>query len=146
MPNYWKKRHPNKKERRGLGRYRSKFEKRIGEAFEDNKMPFGYEEMKIKYTVPETEHSYTPDFFLEKKDGTDMIIEAKGVFDSADRKKHLLVKQQHPELDIRFIFYNSNSKIYSGSKTTHGAWAKQHGFKFANSNFPARWRLELKKK
>ena len=39
-----------------------------------------------------------------------IIIETKGRFTAADRRKHLLVRKQHPHLDIRFVFENSNAK------------------------------------
>ena len=58
--------------------------------------------------------TYTPDFELPNG----IIIESKGRFVAADRKKHLLVQKQHPELDIRFVFSNSKAKISKGSKTT----------------------------
>ena len=33
----------------------------------------------------------------------------------ADRKKHLLIKEQHPELDIRFVFSRAGNKLSSKS-------------------------------
>lgn len=74
-----------------------------------------------------------------------IIIEAKGLFEIEDRQKHLLVKQQYPNLDIRFVFQNSNNKIYKGSKTTYADWCKKNGFKFANKLIPASWFTESKK-
>ncbi len=35
---------------------------------------------------------------------------------TADRQKHLLVRDQHPELDIRFVFSRSAAKINKASK------------------------------
>ena len=54
---------------------------------------------------PQKVHTYTPDFYLPKQK---IFIETKGLFTSADRQKMRLVKEQHPDLDIRFIFNNSN--------------------------------------
>nr|DAL93602.1 MAG TPA: endonuclease I [Caudoviricetes sp.] len=34
----------------------------------------------------------------------------------------MLIKQQNPELDIRFIFSRSKTPIYKGSKTTYAAF------------------------
>ena len=45
---------------------------------------------------------YIPDFVLDNG----IIIETKGLFTSEDRRKHIEVQKQHPELDIRFVFTN----------------------------------------
>lgn len=79
--------------------------------------------------------SYTPDFILPNG----VIIEAKGFFTPEDRGKHLLIKAQYPDLDIRFIFENSNTKINSKSKTTYGVWCEQHGFLYSNKKIPREW-------
>lgn len=97
-------------------------------------MPFKYEEFKIKYEVNEV-RTYTPDFELPNG----IIIESKGRFVAADRKKHLLVKKQHPDLDIRFVFSNSNAKISKGSKTTLGMWCDKHGYMYADKLIPEEW-------
>lgn len=94
-----------------------------------------YEKMTIEYIVPESTHKYTPDFSLPN--GT--IVETKGIFELEDRKKHLLIKQQHPELDIRFVFSNSRSKIYKGSKTTYAQWCSKNNFKYADKLIPKEW-------
>ena len=39
----------------------------------------------------------------------------EGYIKREDRKKHLLVKEQQPSLDIRFVFGNSKNKIYKGA-------------------------------
>jgi hypothetical protein len=62
-----------------------------------------------------------------------------------DRKKHLLVKEQNPNLDIRFLFQNSKNKINKGSKTTYADWAIKNGFKFADKIVPDEWINEKKK-
>ena len=67
--------------------YRSGLEDRISEQLKGLKVPFKYEEFKIKYEVNEV-RTYTPDFELPNG----IIIESKGRFVAADRKKHLLVK------------------------------------------------------
>lgn len=45
-----------------------------------------------------------------------ILIEIKGYFTATDRKKHLLVKEQNPELDIRFVFGNSKNRIHKNLK------------------------------
>ena len=42
----------------------------------------------------------------------------KGFFDLADRQKHLLVRQQNPDIDIRFLFVNANNKLKKRIKIT----------------------------
>ena len=79
------------------------------------------------------------------------IIESKGAFNSQDRKKHKLIKEQHPELDIRFIFSNSKTKIGKKSKTTYGKWCDLFNFKYhciasTKTPFPQDWLTEVKGK
>src|SRR5512137_1047626 len=87
--------------------FRSGLEEETSKFLTDNGAKFTYEEMKIKYLQPATERQYTPDFVLENG----IIIETKGRFLVADRKKHILIKRQHPHLDIRFVFSNSKQKL-----------------------------------
>ena len=94
-----------------------------------------YEQYYLPYTMPETSHKYTPDFIL--KNG--IIIEAKGLFELDDRKKHLRIKELYPNLDIRFVFQNPANKIRKGSKTTYADWCNKYGFKYANKLIPASW-------
>src|SRR3546814_6931922 len=70
--------------------------------------------------------SYTPDLIL--KNG--IIVETKGIFDVDDRRKHELIKAQHPGLDIRFVFSRSKSPIRKGSKTTYADWCAKRGIPF----------------
>lgn len=101
----------------------------------------GFETHKIAYTVPERQAFYNPDLFLPNG----IIVETKGIFETADRQKHLLVREQYPELDIRLVFSSSKSKIYSGSKTTYGDWCEKHGIIYADKLIPASWLKEPKK-
>lgn len=94
-----------------------------------------YEQNKILYIKPETNHTYTPDFRLPNG----VYIETKGRFVLADRQKHILIKKQHPELDIRFIFQNARNKIRKGSKTTYGDWCIKHGFIYSDKIIPPEW-------
>ena len=71
---------------------------------------YEYESTRIPYTEPEKKRTYTPDFVLPNG----IIIEAKGRWDVADRRKHKLIKEQHPELDIRLVFSNPKAKIRKG--------------------------------
>ena len=114
--------------------YRSGLEDKISKQLEEAGVPFKYEKFKIKYSLNEV-RTYTPDFELTNG----IIIESKGRFVVADRKKHLLIQKQHPELDIRFVFSNSRAKISKVSKTTYGDWCDKHGFLYADKLIPVEW-------
>lgn len=94
-----------------------------------------YETDKIKYLRPAKPATYTPDFVLPNG----IIVETKGRFLTADRQKHLLIKDQHPELDVRFVFSNSNTKISKGSATTYAMWCESKGFLYADKFIPQEW-------
>lgn len=98
-------------------------------------MQAAYEKFRLPYTIPATDHKYTPDFVLPNG----IIVEAKGIFDVADRQKHILVKQQYPHLEIRFVFSNPKTKLYKGSKTTYAMWCEKHGYKYAKGYIPDSW-------
>jgi hypothetical protein len=121
--------------------FRSGLEKRIADDLSSRSVPYAYEKRKIAYVVPEREATYTPDFELPNG----IIIEAKGIFDATDRQKHLLVKKQHPELDIRFVFQRASAPIYKSSPTTLAAWATKHGFQWAEGLIPPAWAKEPSK-
>ena len=114
--------------------YRSGLELRVAKHLEENNIDFEYETKKIEYKIEETK-KYTPDFILPNG----IIVEAKGFFSVSDRKKHKLLKQQHPELDIRFVFDNSKNKINKGSKTTYAMWCEKQGFKYSDKLIPKEW-------
>jgi hypothetical protein len=120
--------------------YRSGLEETISQLLIGNNIDGEYEKHKVKYTIPTTDHVYTPDFRLPNG----IFIETKGRFVMEDRKKHLLIKNQHPELDIRFVFQNSRNKIRKGSPTTYADWCKKHGFLYADKTIPQEWLFEQK--
>lgn len=115
--------------------YRSGLEEEVGDFLTAHFGDNNYEKYKIKYIIPQSEHTYTPDFVLPNG----IIIETKGVWDAEDRKKHLLIKEQYPELDIRFIFTRSKSPLYKGSKTTYASFCEQHNIKYADKKIPEEW-------
>jgi hypothetical protein len=114
--------------------YRSGLEETISLQLTKLSVPVLYETEKVKYEVNEV-RTYTPDFKLPNG----IIIESKGRFVAADRKKHLLIQKQHLFLDIRFVFSNSRAKIAKGSKTTYGDWCDKHGFLYADKLIPEEW-------
>ena len=93
-----------KSQRTSNNRYRSGFESKLANQLQRSGVDFEYETLKIEYRKVST---YTPDFILPNG----IIIEAKGVWTVEDRTKHLLVREQHPHLDIRMVFMNAANKI-----------------------------------
>jgi len=121
--------------------WRSGLEEDVAKALTSAGVPFTYEEMKIKYIKPASEHQYTPDFQLDNG----IIVETKGRFLIADRKKHILIKRQQPHLDIRFIFSNSKQKLNKGSRTSYADWCNKNGFLYADKEIPESWIKERRK-
>ena len=124
--------------------YRSGLEDLVAKQL--NTLPITYEyepkSGRIHYTKPEKPSKYTPDFVFPE---CNIIIETKGRFVTADRQKHLLIKAQHPHIDIRFVFSNSRSRISKLSSTTYAMWCDRHGFKYADKLVPEHWIKEIKK-
>lgn len=118
--------------------YRSGLEEVVSEQLTKAGIEFEYESTKIDYIKPVTKHKYTPDFILHNN----IIVETKGRFVTADRKKHLLIKEQHPTLDIRFVFSRSKTPISKQSKTTYADWCEKNGFKYADKLIPDAWLKE----
>jgi hypothetical protein len=114
--------------------YRSGLEDDIAKDLNDRGVEFEYEKLKVQWQLLENK-TYTPDFKLPNG----IIIESKGRFVQADRKKHLIIQDQHPFLDIRFVFSNSKAKLYKGAKSTYGDWCNKHGFLYADKRIPDEW-------
>lgn len=120
--------------------YRSGLEDRVSKELSDGGVKFTYESDVIRYTKPARQARYTPDFILDNG----IIVETKGRFVTADRQKHLLIQAQHPNLDIRFVFSNPNTRISKQSKTTYAMWCDKHGFLYAKGSVPILWTHELR--
>lgn len=121
--------------------YRSGLEETLAGQLESSGVPVVFEQYVVPYVIPESTHTYCPDFVLPNG----IIIEGKGIFDADDRKKHVLIREQHPELDIRFVFSSSRAKLYKGSPTTYAAWCDKNGFKYADKSIPQAWLKESPK-
>ncbi len=123
-------------DRRGfLAGYRSMLEDAVAAQLREAGIPVRYETEKIEYVKPSRKAKYTPDFVLPNG----IIIETKGRFITEDRHKHLMIRDQHPDLDIRFVFSNPNSRISKTSPTTYAMWCEKHGFKYAAKRIPEDW-------
>ena len=123
--------------RRGMIQgYRSGLEKSIGEQLASLNVQYAYECERIPYITKG--HTYTPDFKIGN-----IYIETKGYFLPKDRTKHLLLKQQYPDMDLRFVFTNPMQLLYKGAKTTYGDWCIKHGFSFSKGSIPESWIREF---
>lgn len=120
--------------------FRSGLEEKIALVLTNLGVPYEYEKLKLRYVVPEKAHTYTPDFVLPNG----IIIETKGLFDTADRQKMKLVKAQHPALDIRLLFSNANARIAKKSPTTYSKWCDTNGFPWAHKEIPPSWLAEAR--
>lgn len=132
----------NRKQRfRGIqAGYRSGLEETTATDLTNRGVSYTYEETKIKWVDMKT-RTYTPDFVLENG----IIVETKGRFISVDRRKHKEIKKQYPDLDIRFVFNNSRSKLYKGAKSSYADWCEREGFDYADKSIPQAWLDEPKK-
>ena len=130
---------PNFKQFRAARKYgyRSGLEVKLSDYLKELKIDFGYECIKIEWEDL-AYRTYTPDFVLPNG----IIIETKGIFTAADRRKHLAIKKQHPKLDIRFVFENHRRKLRKGAKSTYGEWCDKHGFMCYNRIVPEDWLKE----
>jgi hypothetical protein len=122
-----KRRHLSKTYRSGLEEEAAAFLKTRQKKVEYEKLKIEWEDLKYR--------TYTPDFELDNG----IIIETKGIFSPADRRKHLEIQRQHPTLDIRFVFSNANAKLYKGAKSRYCDWCEQKGFLWANRVIPESW-------
>ena len=114
--------------------WRSGLEERVAKELSESGIKYQYESMKIKYDVIET-RTYTPDFILPNG----IIVETKGRFVAADRKKHLLIQKQFDYFDIRFVFQNARAKLFKGAKSTYSQWCDKHGFLWAQGSITEEW-------
>ena len=117
--------------------FRSGLEEKVAKQIKKANNKLRYESVKIKW-VDFAIRSYTPDFILDNG----IIIEVKGFWSVADRKKHVKVKEQHSDLDIRIVFENSKRKIRKGSNTTYGMWCKKNEILFYDRIIPLVWMKE----
>lgn len=110
---------------RGKRSTKDKFKSELERKFAAVNLGLPYEANTFTYVQT---RSYTPDFAVSPT----RQIELKGQFLPSDRTKHLLIKAQHPKLEILFIFANPNMTLSKKSKTTYGDWATKHGYKWCS--------------
>ena len=117
--------------------YRSGLELKIAETLKELKVKYDYECIKIEWEDL-MYRTYTPDFILPNG----IIVEVKGRFTAADRRKHICIKKQHPKLDIRFVFESSRRKLSKGAKSTYASWCEKNKFMYSDRVIPQEWLKE----
>ena len=117
--------------------YRSGLEHQLSLYLDEHKVKYDYENIKIEWEDL-AYRTYTPDFILYNG----IIIETKGRFLAADKRKHIAIKKQHPKLDIRFVFTNSRAKLSKGAKSSYAEWCIKNGFRYYDRIIPEDWLKE----
>ena len=114
-----------------MSRLKNKFEKRTYSYLRRAKVQFKYESEKILYILA---RHYIPDFVIITPTGK-IYVECKGYLRPEHKAKMIAVKKQHPEIDLRILFYASNKKNIK--------WAEKNGFRYAVDKIPKEWLLGL---
>jgi len=119
--------------------YKNQFEYKIAQS-----MPDADYEDKSRVVVYQTENKYNVDFTFKHIPW--LLIEAKGRFmgGSKEAAKYVWVKRCHSELELLFIFSNTNNKAYPGCRKrkdgtflTMGEWAAKNNFvSFSSKHLP----------
>jgi len=110
-----------------LKKTRNKFEQKINLQLKRAKVIFTYEPEKIPYVLA---GHYIPDFVLQTPNGK-VYLECKGYFRPEHKRKMVAVRRQHPNLDIRIIFYRGTKQNIR--------WAEKHSFRYAIEKIPQDW-------
>lgn len=124
-----------------LGEMRSKFETQVAKALTNMGVVYEYETHTLEYFKPvrngicadcDSQNTmscriYHPDFWLPDYG---FYIEAKGKFGQVDRMKMRLVKQYHPDEDIRMVFMRDNLiGRKSQTRTRYTEYAEKYGMR-----------------
>ncbi len=126
-------------------KFASKAEMTFAQWMDKTNIPWLYEPVRYPYQPPTKTRIYTPDFELEKKDGSKMVIEYKGYLRPQNRTTIKCYIEQYPEIDFRMIFMNANKPIYKGAKTTYGVWCDKLGILWSELTIPKDWLREVKR-
>lgn len=116
---------------------RNNFENDVYLQLKKSGSKFKYESEKIPYTLY---RNYIPDFIIETPKGK-VYVECKGYFRPEHKAKMAAVKKQHPDLDIRLVFYINNKSRNPYNKTLRDSirWATKNGFVYSIGVIPDEW-------
>lgn len=118
-----------RKKRAPPTKYKSRLEKLIADKLGPD---YPYESQTIKFVQPAKKRTYKPDFEISPV----KFIEVKGRLKPEDRMKHLWIKEQHPEVEVYFIFGRPQNRLYKNSSTTYAQWAEENGFEWVSASDP----------
>ena len=114
-------------------KFRSKLEERVADLLSNLKIDYDYETTKVAYTIS---HLYCPDFVLLNG----VVLECKGYWEAADRRKIKTVKEQNPDMDLRMVFQAPYNTISRKSKTTYAQWCEKLDIPWTSfQNIPLDW-------
>ena len=114
-------------------KFRSGLEESVAKLLEGLGVSYEYESKKISYVI---QHHYTPDFVLPNH----TVLECKGYWDPADRRKIKQVKKDNPDLDLRMVFQSPYNTISKRSKTTYAKWCERHDIPWCTFHeIPIEW-------
>ena len=114
-------------------KFRSGLEEKVADLLSELGVSYEYESKKISYVI---QHHYTPDFVLPNH----VILECKGYWDAADRRKIKQVKKDNPDLDLRMVFQSPFNTISKKSKTTYAKWCEKLDIPWTSfHNIPLDW-------
>ena len=114
-------------------KYRSGLEEQVANLLDGLGVTYEYESTRVPYTI---QHHYCPDFILPNH----VLLETKGYWDAADRRKIKAVKKDNPDLDLRMVFQAPFNKISKKSKTTYAMWCEKHDIPWTSfHNIPIEW-------
>lgn len=106
---------------------RNKFEHKVYRQIRRSRLTFKYESERIPYVLAK---HYIPDFVITTPTGK-LYVECKGYLRPEHKAKMAAVRKQHPELDIRIVFYSINKRYIK--------WADKIGIKWAIGTIPEEW-------
>jgi hypothetical protein len=112
-----------------MTKYRSKLEKRVHEA--NPHLLYEPKEYILEYSIS---HKYQVDFV--DPDEPNIYYEVKGYFRPGTARKYVALKEQHPDIEIIFIFPQPYNKMTGarprkdGTTMTMAEWAEKGGFRW----------------
>lgn len=125
-------------------KFRSDLERKVNGNIPSS-MDKWYEALGVPFQVPATMKKYHPDFVL----ANGLIIEVKGIFSIEDRRKHLLVREQYPGIEIRIIFYQDGflspkrgDRTRTDRNKRYSDWCEMHDIEYVidkEGRIPKEW-------
>ena len=113
--------------------FRSKLEEKVADLLFELNIDYEYESKKLCYVI---QHHYSPDFILQNG----RILECKGYWDAADRRKIKTIVKDNPDIDLRMVFQSPYNTISKKSKTTYAKWCDKHDIPWtAYHEIPLDW-------